>query len=116
MSKCNTHQEHDHTHGPNCGHIALMHDGHTDYLHDGHLHHVHGDHVDEHAIEVSTGNPEACTEGHPCDGHEAGHEHGEDCGHPAIPHGDHVDYLVNGHLHHQHSGHCDHHGKIEIIV
>jgi len=28
------------------------------------------------------------------------------------PHGDHVDYLVDSHLHHQHNGHCDNHGPI----
>jgi ethanolamine utilization protein EutQ (cupin superfamily) len=27
-----------------------------------------------------------------------------------VQHGDHVDYVVEGHLHHQHDGHCDHHG------
>jgi hypothetical protein len=27
-----------------------------------------------------------------------------------MPHGDHVDYLVNGHLHHPHGDHCDDHG------
>src|SRR5690349_9642680 len=25
--------------------------------------------------------------------HEHGHEHGDGCGHPAVPHGDHVDYV-----------------------
>ena len=29
------------------------------------------------------------------------HQHGTDCGHTAIKHGDHVDYLHDGHLHHQ---------------
>jgi hypothetical protein len=29
-----------------------------------------------------------------------------------VPHGDHVDYLVNGHLHHPHDGHCDDHGPL----
>lgn len=28
------------------------------------------------------------------------HKHGPACGHPAIKHGDHVDYLHDGHLHH----------------
>ena len=45
---CIKHHEHDHSHGPDCGHTAILHDGHIDYLHDGHLHHPHGDHVDEH--------------------------------------------------------------------
>jgi hypothetical protein len=29
-----------------------------------------------------------------------------------VPHGDHVDYLVAGHLHHPHGGHCDDHGPL----
>src|SRR5438876_770845 len=28
------------------------------------------------------------------------HQHGADCGHTAVKHGDHVDYLHDGHLHH----------------
>lgn len=38
------------------------------------------------------------------------HTHGPDCGHEAVAHGDHLDYLVDGHLHHPHDGHCDDHG------
>jgi zinc transport system permease protein len=30
------------------------------------------------------------------------HQHGPDCGHPAIEHGDHVDYLHHGHRHAAH--------------
>jgi hypothetical protein len=30
-----------------------------------------------------------------------------------VPHGDHTDYLVNGHLHHACSGHCDDHGSLK---
>jgi hypothetical protein len=40
--------------------------------------------------------------------------HGPNCGHPAIPHGDHTDYLVNGHLHHPHGNHCDDHGPVKV--
>jgi hypothetical protein len=32
-----------------------------------------------------------------------------------VPHGDHVDYLVDGHLHHPHGDHCDNHGKVEVV-
>ena len=39
----------------------------------------------------------------------ADHEHGPDCGHPAVPHGDHVDYLHAGHRHAVHGGHYDEH-------
>jgi hypothetical protein len=40
---------------------------------------------------------------------EHAHEHGPNCGHPAVKHDDHIDYLVDGHLHHPHDGHCDDH-------
>jgi hypothetical protein len=110
-----THAEHDHEHGPDCGHTAVLHEGHTDYLHDGHMHHPHEDHVDEHAVAVSADNPDACTPGHDCEGHEPGHTHGPGCGHEEVPHGDHVDYLVGDHLHHPHAGHCDDHGRLERV-
>jgi ethanolamine utilization protein EutQ (cupin superfamily) len=32
-----------------------------------------------------------------------------------VPHGDHIDYIVDGRLHHVHDGHCDDHGPVEII-
>ena len=37
------------------------------------------------------------------------HQHGEDCGHVAVPHGDHVDYLHDGHRHAPHGRHYDEH-------
>ena len=37
------------------------------------------------------------------------HEHGEDCGHIAVPHGDHVDYVHDGHRHAAHGRHYDEH-------
>ena len=105
------HPDHDHKHGPGCGHVPVEHDGHVDYLHDGHLHHQNEDGtVEEHVIPVSDANPEGCTPG--CAGHDENHVHGPDCGHPAVPHGDHVDYLVDGHLHHPHGDHCDDHGPL----
>jgi len=109
---CHTHDNHEHVHGPGCGHTAVRHAGHTDYLHDGHLHHPHEGHIDEHSIEVDATNPVECTDGHTCAAHEQAHVHGPGCGHEAVPHGDHVDYLVDGHLHHPHAGHCDHHGVL----
>jgi len=109
---CNQHEGHEHVHGEGCGHPAVRHDGHTDYLHDGHLHHPHADHVDEHRLAVGGANPAECTPDHACDAHEAAHRHGDGCGHEAVPHGDHVDYLVNGHLHHAHGSHCDDHGPV----
>ena len=115
MSQCNVHANHDHVHGPDCGHVAIKHDGHVDYLHDGHLHHAHEDHVDECTLEVGADLPAECTPTHRCEGHDAEHTHGPGCGHEAVPHGDHTDYLVDGRLHHAHDGHCDDHGAIEVV-
>ena len=41
-------EEHDHQHGPACGHHAVQHADHVDYVHDGHRHAPHGTHYDEH--------------------------------------------------------------------
>lgn len=35
------------------------------------------------------------------------HVHGEGCGHEAVQHGDHVDYIHDGHRHREHDGHWD---------
>ena len=113
---CQTHGAHTHQHTAGCGHVRVRHDGHEDFLHDGHLHHVHGDHVDEHAIEVGGGNKAECGQGHACSAHAADHKHGPGCGHEAVPHGDHVDYLVAGHLHHAHGSHCDDHGRVQVMA
>ena len=112
---CNVHSDHDHSHGPQCGHIAIKHGDHVDYLHDGHLHHPHGDHVDEHSLDVGGSNPERCTPNHDCGAHASSHTHGPGCGHEAVPHGDHTCYLVDGHLHYPHDGHCDDHGPVELV-
>ena len=37
------------------------------------------------------------------------HEHGPGCGHTAVAHGDHVDYVHDGHRHAIHGGHYDEH-------
>ena len=76
----------DHQHGPGCGHVLGA--GKTD--------------------------PAGCTPLHTCTGHDASHIHGGTCGHDAVPHGDHVDYVVNGHLHHSHDQHCDNHGAVAL--
>lgn len=115
---CITHPNHDHEHGPGCGHRAVRHGDHIDYLHDGHLHYAHEldnrVHYDEHVIEVSTSNPDGC--GHTATRcRETGHVHEAGCGHEAIPHGDHVDYIVDGRLHHPHDGHCDDHGPVTLV-
>ena len=112
-STCKEHGSHNHVHGSKCGHQSVMHDGHTDYLHDGHLHHIHDQHVDEHSLSIGNANPNMCTPDHDCNAHNRSHTHGPDCGHERVPHGDHVDYLVAGHLHHSHDTHCDDHGSLK---
>ena len=116
MGSHDIHEGHDHQHGPSCGHKKVEHEGHQDYLHDGHLHHAHGDHVDEHTLAVGGQNPDACTPNHGSCSHEKDHVHGAACGHDAIAHGDHTDYVVDGHLHHAHGGHCDDHGPVKITA
>jgi zinc transport system permease protein len=37
------------------------------------------------------------------------HDHGPECGHPAVRHGDHVDYVHDGHRHAPHGEHYDEH-------
>ena len=101
--------DHQHTHGEGCGHTAVRHDDHVDFLHDGHLHHPHDDHVDDHVIAVDAEHPEGHTDAADCD---PAHTHDDGCGHEAVPHGGHVDYLVDGRLHHPHDDHCDDHGPL----
>ena len=40
---------------------------------------------------------------------EHAHEHGDDCGHTAVEHGDHIDYVHDGHRHAPHGSHYDEH-------
>lgn len=105
-----------HKHGPGCGHTAVHHQDHVDYLHEGKLHHHNGETVEHHTVEVDEHNPAACTPDHGCDEHDSDHEHRPGCGHEAVPHGDHIDYLVGGHLHHPHGDHCDHHGPVKLAT
>lgn len=102
---CTVHNDHTHVHTENCGHVRVQHEDHVDYLHDGHLHHAHGDHVDEHTLAISETNPDVCAPT------ECGCHH-DGCGHQQVPHGDHMDFLVNGRLHHLHGDHCDDHGSV----
>jgi zinc transport system permease protein len=41
-------EQHEHEHGPGCGHPSIEHEHHVDYLHDGHRHAPHEGHYDEH--------------------------------------------------------------------
>ena len=115
MAKKTSSAKHSHQHGPKCGHVQIKHDGHVDYLQDGSLCHQQDGRATKHSIAVSKDNPAACTPDHNCGSHEAGHIHGPNCGHEAVPHGDHIDYLVAGHLHHPHGDHCDDHGPITVM-
>lgn len=115
MTEHETHGSHAHEHGAQCGHAAIAHDDHTDYLHDGHLHHPHGDHVDEHVVDLSMENPRACTPTHACGDHDVAHAHSDSCEHEPVPHGDHVDFLIEGHLHRPHGDHCDDHGVLAAV-
>lgn len=113
MDRGHNRNNHEHRHGPGCGHPAIRHEKHVDYLDGGRLcHQLPDGQIEEHVLGVDTVHPAACTPNHHCGGHEPGHVHGPNCGHPAIPHGDHIDYLVDGHLHHPHGDHCDFHGTI----
>lgn len=107
---CQMHQEHTHVHSATCGHLAIQHDGHTDYVHDGHLHSAHDGHYDEHALAVTDANPAVCAPIE-CTCCESG------CGQAGctceqVPHGDHLDYICGGRLHHVHGDHCDDHGAV----
>lgn len=95
-----------HSHGPGCGHAEVRHGDHRDYVHDGQLHPANGSHDAGHRLEVDRRHPDACAP-LDCTG-----GHGPGCGHEAVPHGDHVDFLVDGTLHHPHAGHCDLHGPV----
>ena len=51
MHEASTHAEHEHMHGPSCGHASQQHGDHLDYLHDGHAHRQHAEHWDECSLE-----------------------------------------------------------------
>ena len=104
------HGDHEHKHSMACGHTKIRHHDHIDFIHDGHLHHEHEGHWDECKIDVSDINPDQCKP------MNCGCTHDDDCGHELVPHGDHVDFLVNGRLHHVHGDHCDDHGPVELVT
>ena len=107
----------DYEHALDCVHTAVKHDDHMNFPHGGHLHHPtgQGDEVEEHRLGIRARNLPDCTHGEDNGGHEIGHYYGSVCGHEAVPHGDHADYLVDGQLHHPHGDHCDDHGPVEVV-
>lgn len=97
--------------------VGIRHGDHVDYLMQGHLRHLRQDgSMEEHTVPISDRNPDQCSpmQASSC-GHDSGHRHGPGCGHEAVPHGGHMDYLVDGHLHHPHDDHCDDHGEVEVV-
>lgn len=101
-----THPDHPHVHDEHCGHTRVRHEGHIDYLHEGHLHSAQEGGYEEHVIAESARNPTGCAPVTCTGGHQ---------GQEAVPHGDHTDYLVAGHLHHPHGDHCDDHGQVATL-
>lgn len=99
------HEPHDHQHGPDCGHIRVQWANETAYLHDGHMHRKRGGNWEEAAIPVTNENPDTCQQV-ACSGHAGSAQ--------TVPHGDHMDVVVGGRLHHTHNGHCDDHGPIQV--
>ncbi|MBK8149177.1 MAG: hypothetical protein IPK58_13465 [Acidobacteria bacterium] len=102
------HSNHTHVHSANCGHTKIKHGNHIDFVHRGHLHSIHDSHVDECVLEANEVNPSSCA-ATDCECDHA------DCGHEAIPHDDHIDFLVNGRIHHRHGEHCDDHGPVTVM-
>ncbi|MBC7542243.1 MAG: hypothetical protein H7338_05890 [Candidatus Sericytochromatia bacterium] len=102
-----THETHTHQHGDACGHPRILWLDKEAFLHDGHLHLAHGGHWDETQIDVTSQNPTECRQTACVKNHTD---------YPAVPHGDHVDHLINGRLHRQHAGHCDDHGAVKIAA
>jgi hypothetical protein len=58
-------------------------------------------------LEVNAHNPAGCAPVACACGHQG-------CGHPTVPHGDHLDYLYEGMLHHPHGDDCDNHGPVAV--
>lgn len=95
------------------GRTAVRHEGHVDHLDHGHLLHEEDGRTEEHRIAVSAANPDRCDAAHRTQA-DGGHVHGPGCGHEAVPHGDHIDYLVGGRLEHPHGDHTDDHGPLNL--
>ncbi len=65
------------------------------------------------AAETPAAAPAPATSVHAAEhaGHD--HVHGPKCGHKAVKHGDHTDYIHDGHYHAQHDTHVDDHGILK---
>jgi hypothetical protein len=105
-------ESHAHQHQAGCGHKEIPHGDHVDYQHDSQYHAKHGSHFDNHGIVVSKSSSagRALASADHAVAEEHTHKHGKKCGHKAVRHGDHTDYLHDGQYHAMHSGHYDLHG------
>lgn len=103
-----------HVHGPGCGHVAIRHGDHIDYLHDGQLDHPTAVGREVHVLSHDA-MAHAPAQPHGAASMEPDHQHSPSCGHPAIAHAGHTDYLVGGRLHHPHGDHCDDHGPVDVV-
>lgn len=106
------HKDHEHKHGADCGHTAIVHKDshgceHVDFVHkdeqtgEAHLHHAceNGeDHFHECSLEDNedsiSGLWSICRTFNTCEGHEDVPCGTAECTHEAVPHGDHYDHLV----------------------
>lgn len=98
---------HPHVHDRFCGHAAAPHEDHVDFLHDGEIHHVRSD-------AIAGGRPASADQRPSWAGLHLSHVghmhvHRPGCGHPAIAHDDHEDYLHGDHRHAGHDVHYDEH-------
>jgi hypothetical protein len=103
------HTDATHTHGARCGHTRITHGDHNDYEHEGHFHALHLDHYDDHG-SIAMNNNDRGTASASDDWITHAHSHGVGCGHPAVAHGDHTDYVHDGHFHAPHGDHYHDHG------
>lgn len=102
-------KNHDHKKG--CGHEVAVHGGHQDFIHGGVYHALHDDHYDEHGVVVGkTETQRELASTHHLMVKNHTHHHGEGCGHEAVDHQNHKDYLHDGVYCCPHEDHVDNHG------
>ena len=123
-----------HVHSSSCGHESVFHLDHLDFLVGNNLYHADGglcmslDGDDSLPAALSVSPPivdEELALGYHLDDplktpavlvhHEQVHRHTDNCGHEIVVHDGHLDYLVDGQLHHDHGNHCDHHGLVQEL-
>jgi hypothetical protein len=111
-------------HNDDCGHTAVKHGDGVAYVQEGKLYRKDQDGSWQKCkIEDTVQHPSVCVDDSAsgCWAHAAEEICGPDCGHEAIEHDDHMDYLVPDgkgefELHCPHDDHCDHHGSFKQHV